>query len=186
MLTILLTSVIDSGTSDAAKLESLIGRMAKGDLSALATLYDATQTAVYAFALSLLRHREDAEDVRQDCYLALYGSAATYRPLGKPMAWIMTVARNLCLQRLRVRQRQAEYKEGDIAENLPDLVMAMEDRVVLRVCLGQLSEEEQQIIVLYAIGGLRHREIAEALDLPLSTVLSKYRRALKKLHRTLE
>jgi RNA polymerase sigma-70 factor (ECF subfamily) len=52
---------------------------------------------------------------------------------------------------------------------------------VLDACLGQLSDEERQIVVLHAVAGFRHREIAALLELPLPTVLSKYSRALKKL-----
>ena len=47
--------------------------------------------------------------------------------------------------------------------------------------MAQLSEEERQIVVLHAVSGLKHREIADILEKPLSTVLNKYRRALKKL-----
>lgn len=186
MLTICLTSEIDSSTSDAARLEGLIAQVAEGDTAALAALYDATQAAVYAFALSLLRHREDAEDVRQDCFIAIHAAAHSYRPRGKPMAWIITIARNLCLHRLRARRHRAEVDEDDWAALLPDTAMPMEERVVLRACLGELREDERQIVTLYCVVGLRHREIAALLEMPLATVLSKYRRALKKLRRALE
>ena len=47
--------------------------------------------------------------------------------------------------------------------------------------MAQLAPEERQIVVLHAVAGLKHREIAKLLDKPLSTILNKYRRALKKL-----
>ena len=61
-----------------------------------------------------------------------------------------------------------------------------EDRIVLEIAFQVLSQEECQIIVMHAVSGLRHREISELLHIPLSTVLSKYRRGLKKLRRQLE
>ena len=61
-----------------------------------------------------------------------------------------------------------------------------EDRTVLTAALSALSEEERQIIMLHVTAGLKHREIAQLLELPLSTVLSKYRRALSKLKQKLE
>ena len=61
-----------------------------------------------------------------------------------------------------------------------------EDRTVLTAALSTLSDEERQIIMLHVTAGLKHREIAQLLELPLSTVLSKYRRALAKLKQKLE
>lgn len=187
MLTIYLTSVIDSSMPDAEHLEGLIARIATGDSAAFAALYDATRSAVYAFALSVLKNSHDAEDVMQDCYVAVYTSSAVYRASGKPMAWIITIARNLCLHRLRANRYRAELSDEDWGELLPDRTeLTMEDRVILRACMQILGDEERQILTLHTIGGFKHREIADLLEMPLSTVLSKYRRALKKLRCVLE
>ena len=88
-----------------AELDGWIAAMASGDTGALEHIYHSTSSAVYAFALSLLKNSHDAEDVLHDCYVSIYGAAGTYRSGSKPMAWILTVARNLCLKRLRDRQR---------------------------------------------------------------------------------
>lgn len=64
--------------------------------------------------------------------------------------------------------------------------MTPEDRAVLEAALNILSDQERQIVVLHAAAGLKHREIAKLLELPLPTVLSKYRRALSKLKTKLE
>ena len=56
-----------------------------------------------------------------------------------------------------------------------------EDRHLLQTALATLSDEERRVILLHAVSGLKHREIAAVLELPLPTVLSKYHRALKKL-----
>ena len=61
-----------------------------------------------------------------------------------------------------------------------------EDRAVLQAALGALDDQERQAVLLHAVSGLKHREIAEILELPLPTVLSKYHRALKKLRKQLE
>ena len=62
----------------------------------------------------------------------------------------------------------------------------VEDRQVLRTALEGLTDEERQVVTLHAVTGWKHKEIAHLLDLPLSTVLSKYRRALQKLRTILE
>ncbi|MBR5472193.1 MAG: hypothetical protein IKU81_08835 [Oscillibacter sp.] len=61
-----------------------------------------------------------------------------------------------------------------------------EDRQLLQTALAALSQTERQVVLLHAVTGLKHREIAEILELPLATVLSKYRRALRKLKEWME
>jgi RNA polymerase sigma-70 factor (ECF subfamily) len=64
--------------------------------------------------------------------------------------------------------------------------MTADDKVMLQQCMEQLSDEERQIVILHAVAGFKHREIAACLELPLATVLSKYHRAIKKMKTNLE
>lgn len=163
-------------------LDTLLGRIAIGDTAALEALYRRTQTAVYSFALSVLKNAHDAEDVLHDCYVAAWNSAAQYHSRGKPMAWLITIAKNLCLQQLRAQRKTADMPE-DMHAFLPadSAGMSVEDRTVLSACMRQLSDGERQIVTLHAVAGFKHREIAAILQMPLATVLSKYNRAIKKL-----
>ncbi len=161
---------------DGQELDRYITALAAGDREALAALYQRTSSAVYSFALSLCRHTQDAEDVLQDTYLQAALAAERYVPQGRPMAWLLTIARNAALSRLRLRQRTAPLEEVDWEPTVTD-----EDRLVLESLLAGLGEQERQIVALHAVAGLKHREIGELLGLPLATVLSKYSRALKKL-----
>ncbi len=106
----------------------------------------------------------------------------SYRPQGKPMAWIFTIVRNRCLQKLRERGRTADIPPEDWEPYLKSCdSVTPEDRLLIGACMERLTQEERQIVVLHAVSGFRHREIAQILQLPLPTVLSKYHRALKKL-----
>lgn len=165
--------------------QHLIG-IAHGESRALEELYHSTSAAVYSFALSILKNTHDAEDVLQDCYLKIYAGAAAYRSSGKPMAWILTIARNLCYQKLRERQKTADLPQEDWEPWLQaNEGLSHEDRVIIRQCMDILNDEERQIVLLHAVAGFRHREIGDLLSLPLSTVLSKYHRAIKKLRQYL-
>ena len=62
-------------------------------------------------------------------------------------------------------------------------MLTTEERTVLKDCLSKLTEEEQQVITMHALTGYKHREIAEALGVPLSTILSRYNRAIAKLQK---
>lgn len=167
-------------------LDSYIASIANGDQQALAALYEQTKSGVYAFALSTLKNSHDAEDVLHDCYVSIWSSAGSYNSQGKPMAWILTIARNLCLKTIRNRAKTTQLDTEDWRDHA-DLCteMTADDKVVLEQCMQCLSDDERQIVVLHAVAGFKHREIAHLLDLALPTVLSKYHRAIKKLREQL-
>ena len=160
------------------QLERWLRAVSTGDQGALAELYHATATAVYAYALSILKNRHDAEDVLQECYITIFRSAGQYDQRGKPMAWIMTITRNLCLKLLRQQKRYFSVETQDYFGSLtPD----PDDRLMLEKCMKVLTDEERQIVVLHAVAGCKHAEIARQLGLKTGTVLSKYHRAIQKL-----
>ena len=180
---ICLTSANDSGGQpESSRLDCCLLGIADEDPQALADLYDCTSASVYAFALSILKNTQDAEDVLHDCYLHIYSAASGYHSSGKPMAWILTITRNLCLLKLRERKRMADIPPENWEPYLQACESASpEDRLILTECMKLLSDEERQIVILHAVAGFKHRETAKLLELPLSTVLSKYNRAMKKL-----
>jgi RNA polymerase sigma-70 factor (ECF subfamily) len=167
--------------------EGLLSAIANGEVAALEQLYAQTKSSVYGYALSILKDRQNAEDVMQDTYIKLYGAAGSYKPQGKPMAWIFTITRNLALMKLREQGRRPTVPEEDVPLAAPgdDMERSL-DRQVLAAALTTLSDEERQIVILHSVSGLKHREIAALLELPLSTVLSKYRRALAKLQKEMK
>lgn len=166
---------------DNQTLDECIRRMAGGDREGLATLYELTHAAVYGFTLSILKNVDDAQDITQDTFVQLFRAAGQYRSQQKPMAWILTIARNLALNHYKERQRTTPVAELDLTGPDHQSQVTSEDRMVLESLLDLLSPEERQIVTLHALTGLKHREIAQLLQLPLSTVLSKYHRGMKKL-----
>lgn len=175
-----------SGRQDGV-MEQCIKRIAGGDQEALALLYEQTHAAIYGFALSILKNKQDAEDVLQDTYIQIWNAAVSYTSEGKPLAWMFTIARNLALMRIREQSRTVAVAPEDWQSVFADEpAVNHEDRLMLASLLGTLSDEERQIVILHAMTGLKHREIADLLNLRLTTVLSKYNRALKKLRKTLK
>ena len=176
------TEELSETASRAAELERLLGRMGRGDTGALAQLYKLTRAGLYAAALSVMANAHDAEELTHDAYLRIWEAAPRYKARGTPMAWMLTVTRNLCLMELRRRSRRADLsdQEWDAIPAGAEAVTA-EDRAVLQDALASLAPDERQIVLLHAVSGLKHREIAGLLALPLGTVLSKYNRAMAKL-----
>lgn len=165
--------------------ETIILDIANGSRDALSELYLQTKNAVYGFALSMLRDMHAAEDVMQETFLQVWNAAGTYVPRGKsPLPWILGIARNLSLARMREDQRLGSWIDDSPEPADPlDQFLACENKIVTRAVLSKLSQEERQIVVLHVVAGLKHREIAALLELPLSTVLNKYSRSLKKLEK---
>lgn len=166
-------------------IEQLLSQIASGDNSAFEALYVQTKADVYGFVLSYLKDVHSAEDILQDTFVKIFHAASSYVPCGKPMAWILTIAKNLSLMKLREKSRfgqMPDYEEESVESHHEKIEIGS----VLSLAMEVLSREESSIVTMHAVSGLKHREIAQILDLPLSTVLSKYNRALKKLKHELK
>jgi len=163
------------------RLEDYLARIKIDDRHALASLYEEVRVSVYSFALSIVKNRVDAEDILHEVIIKVYENVNGYSANGKPMAWILTITKNLSLMRIRSYKKIAEADDYTWDNLTKEETLSKEEKMVLKASLEILKEEERQIITLYAVSGLKHREIAHILELPLATVLSKYHRALKKM-----
>lgn len=174
----------DGMTCAEKELDSAIKRIGDGDKSALAELYKLVAAQAYGYSLSLLHSVSDAEDVISELLLEIWRCAPDYRSMGKPTAWVIGIARNLCRMKLRQRQR---FSAEDIDEaDLADERLGVEDRAVIKACFWRLGEREREVVIMHAVVGLKFREIAEILDEPISTAISRYHGAIKKLKKELE
>lgn len=167
--------------------DSLLSSIANGNEAAFHALYEKTADGIYAYALSITKNKFDAEDVLQDTFVAIYQKASSYQSFGKPRAWIYTIARNLAFLKLREKKNTVPTDNILLEEQFSfSEIENVEERLLLRAAFSVLSEEEEQIILLHAVGSFKNREIADFLNLPLGTVLSKYHRGLKKLQKELQ
>mgnify|MGYP000009160721 FL=1 len=186
MLSLLMTTEY-APAEDRHELQRLLLRVAGGEREALAELYQRTRSAVYGLALSYLKNAHDAQDLTQDVYVQAWDCAEQYRPTGSPMGWLLAVCRNLCLMRLRREERHAALSEEEWdAIPAQECGLDADERTLLQQALASLADAERRIVLLHAVTGMKHREIAALLELPLPTVLSKYHRALKKMRAYLE
>ncbi len=131
--------------------EGLLGRVGRGDLTALESLYLQTEKAVYALALSILRNPDDAQDVTQEVYLKVRAAAHLYVPQGKPLAWLFTITRNLCRDLQRVQARTGQAPDGLEDDVRFSYVSDPTDRLVLEAALKTLGEDERQVVLLHAV-----------------------------------
>lgn len=160
---------------------ALMSRIAAGDREALGELYERLKSPVYGLALAILKNRSDAEDVMQSVFVRVWDSAGSYRQGTNACAWIMTITRNLSLDRFRSRKDMTDIMEAEDILQADDEISPEIDRMLLSHLLSALDCSERQIVMLHAVGGYSHKEIARIVGRPCATVRWKYSSALKKL-----
>ena len=171
----------ERSSSSSTVDDALIRAVATGDRAAFHRLYELTAGSVYGFALSITQNTQDAEDVLQDTLLTVYTKAVSYEPQKKPLAWILTIARHHALSRKRRRGTDSLDDLPLVDEAALARVTQIEDRALITALFRRLGEEERQVVMLHAVAGLKFREIAALLGCPLSSMLSRYHRAIQKL-----
>lgn len=182
MLSVSLSFSAEEKLNKNILLESVIQKIAVGNASAIGELYDLVKNDVFAFALSKMGNKSDAEDIMQDTFINIYKHATQYVPHGKPMAWIITIELNLIRRHFQITKRTTsleEIKDFSVGEHTFEQKVVNDEFLVK--LLSILNEEEREIISLHIVSGFKHREISMVLKKPLSTVLSRYNRAIKKL-----
>ena len=177
----------DSERARAAVRDEDILAVARNGPDALRRLYEKTSKGVYAYALSLLKNAHDADDVCQETFLRIYDKAGDYEPQGKPMAWIITVAKRHALTVLRKERGKSYIEEAEKANaEAFSRTENTEQRLLLQAATEVLNDDERQIVMLKAVAGMKAREIGKILGMPLNTVLSKYHRAIGKMRLYIE
>jgi RNA polymerase sigma-70 factor (ECF subfamily) len=172
-----------------SELGGLLGRIASGDQTAFAEFYDATSRTVFGIVLSVLRDRAQAEEVTQEVYVEAWTSAPRFDPeLGSPSGWLNTIAHRKAVDRVRSSQRSIErdqrhFEAGPLqpALDTSDIVVAFDQSTRVRAALDQLPEAQRTAVHLAYFEGRSYREVAEYLGLPLGTVKTRIRDAMKRL-----
>jgi len=166
-------------------IEKCILSLATGNIEAMDLLYKTIKNDIYALGLSKVCNKFDADDILQDTFVRIYENAKLYVPMGKPLAWIFTIENNIINRYFQIKNKH-EIINDDIVNNYADESF-VEDKIItnnlLINLLNNLNDFEKEVISLHIVSGLKFREISKILDKPLSTVLSKYNRAIKKLQK---
>jgi RNA polymerase sigma-70 factor (ECF subfamily) len=187
--------------SASADLE-LLQRIAARDETALAGLYDRHSRMVYGVALRILRSAPDAEDVVQDAFLRVWNRVETYDArLGSPGTWIVRIARNRAIDRLRAKRTRSGVSvemptRGDQDTNtLPEpetretpeaLLEHRSTARTVRAALSALPTAQRALIEAAFFEGFSHQELSARFGVPLGTVKTRIRTGLLALRGRLE
>lgn len=183
-----------AGDGDGAELaqirDALLGSAA-GDQEAFSRLYDLTSPRVYGLIVRVLRDRDQAQEVAQEVYLHVWREAATYRAdKGTPLSWLLTIAHRRAVDRVRAESarsaRDVRYEHRTRErpfDSTADTAQARLQGSAVRSALTRLSDAQREVLELAYLEGQTHREVSEALGIPLGTAKTRIRDGLQRLRR---
>lgn len=181
-------------------IADLLQKVAKKDSSALNLLYDLTSPQVYGLICHLVKDHLLAEEVLSDTYLYVWNNAKNYdRERGKPVTWLLILARSRAFDRLRssqeakVRNQNVPLTDNIAVNNSEGETLSPEKtffdkerQKTVQYALAQLPNEQRQVIELAYYLGFSHKEIAEETKQPVGTVKTRIRMGTGKLKELLK
>lgn len=174
--------------------EIIVERALSGDAEAFGEIVRRWERRIFALAYGMLGREDDARDATQETFLAAFRNLRGFRGEAKVSSWLHRIAVNQCI----TRQRRAKVRsESALDEEQPSfaitheespakLVEGRQETLAVRRAINSLPIELRQVVVMKEFEELTFREIADALDLPLSTVKSRLYTALKQLQMRLQ
>jgi RNA polymerase sigma-70 factor (ECF subfamily) len=170
----------------ADSLNQLVKALQAGDMSAFDELYQQTYRKVFFIVLPILKDRSLAEDIMQDTYIRLLESIGTYRERNF-LAYLLTIAKNLAINEYHKRKHSVLTDTIELDKSAYSLINHVEIQIekadFIRESLSVLDENERNVVLLYTLENLTHREIAFILDKPLGTITWIYSKAIKKIRK---
>ncbi|MCB9654024.1 MAG: sigma-70 family RNA polymerase sigma factor [Deltaproteobacteria bacterium] len=185
--------------SSAEELDvALCRKVARGDRAAFRALVEQHQHRVYSFCLRILQDPGEAEDVAQEVFMALFDHADSFRGESRFTTWLMRVAKNHALNRIkyldrRGRKRAQSFEEtpeplfrsaavDDDAASMPDRAIEADERMrTIRAAIEQLGAEQRVVLLLRHVEDLSYEEISEVTGLAIGTVKSRIHRGRSAL-----
>lgn len=176
----------------APDIAALILRTAMGERAAFRRLYDATSAKLFGICLRILKDRAEAEEALQEVFVKIWLRADRFSVTGQsPMSWLIAVARNQAIDRLRSRREAVALDEA--APTLRDPAPGPEARAVaaaeigrLGTCLDQLEQDRARALRGAYIAGESYADLAQRFGVPLNTMRTWLRRSLMRLRACME
>jgi RNA polymerase sigma-70 factor (ECF subfamily) len=172
--------------------EALMKAVSRRRYDALAELYDRHGKRLRATIDGVVHEEGEADDVLQEIFIQIWEEAARYSPkAGKPLGWMVTIARRRAIDRLRRRQAYSRAREryqervtqetSNSTRQADEVFMLNDLRHFLKECMRILPRLQREALELAFFKGLSHREIAAATHAPLGTVKTRLELGLQKL-----
>jgi RNA polymerase sigma factor (sigma-70 family) len=166
----------------------LIARCRRGEIKAQFMLYKKYSRAMYNIAIRVTNNRMDAEDILQDSFIIAFERLPDLLNNESFAGWLKRIVINRCIDQVRKNRMIFDNVDEDLPdsydiEDEPDYTI---DPSVIHNSIRNLPAGSRAVLVLHALEGYKHREIAEMLGISDSTCRTQYRRAIKLLNRDLK
>ena len=178
--------------------DTLVERVRGGDVAAFEPLVEKYRQRVYRLAFNVLRNQEDAWDAAQEAFIKAYKALPTFRGQSAFYTWLFRIVMNVAHDKARQRGAQGRafgterVTEEEWERTMPDpgedpgaSAARAEQRARITRALETLPEHHRAIIMLSDLEGLSYREIADVLNIPMGTVMSRLHNARKRLRSAL-
>ena len=187
------TAMPELGSGAPTDLELMAGLQAE-DPEALSQLYDRYNGIIKALILRVIHNEAEADDLLQEIFMEIWNQAKNFSAQkGKPLGWMVTLARRRAIDGLRKKQAYARAEERlqQETEQQPDAwvhnateeeIAVSDTRVLIRRVIAVLPPAQQQAIELAFFRGMSQREIAANTNTPLGTVKTRLELGLKKIY----
>lgn len=177
----------DQRSKETLTEDDLVTRLRARDSSAMSQLYDRYSPTLYGIVLQIVKDENVAEDVLQEAFLRIWVSFEKYdASKGRLFTWMLNICRNLAIDTIRSKQ----YRVSNLSQKIEadSRIFHYTDtfkpeHIGMREIVDKLNPEQKQIIDLMYFDGLTQSEIAESYDIPLGTVKTRARSAVKLLSR---
>jgi len=175
-------------------IAAALSRIPAGDRAAMQTVYRLTSAKLFGVCLRILGERGEAEDVLQEVYVTVWRKAADF-DVGRasPMTWLIAIARNRSIDRLRASRQIRNMNPIDAAVDIADATVgaddameSMQEHARLHGCLDGLAPHERAALRGAFFDGSTYEDLATRMKVPLGTMKSWIRRAMIKLKACLE
>lgn len=165
--------------------DALVDRLRTQDNSAISLLYDMYSTTLYGVILQIVKVEEIAEDVLQEAFLKIWKSFDSYdAEKGRLFTWMINICRNLAIDKVRSKEYRMKVSTDTLSSNGQSFYSIQTfnpDHIGVREVVDKLSPDQKQIIDLMYFEGLTQSEIADEYNIPLGTVKTRARSAVKML-----
>ncbi|MCU0443971.1 MAG: sigma-70 family RNA polymerase sigma factor [Microscillaceae bacterium] len=176
-----------TGSKIQAQEAELVERLRQKDRKGFAQLYDNYGSALYGVILKIVKIEEVAQDVLQDSFVKIWKSTDLYsRDKGTLFTWILNIARNTAIDKIRSQDYKQNYQNAPIEAKQVDKqanTQTKTDHIGLKSLIERLLPEHQEVIEYLYFKGFTQSEAAEALAIPLGTVKTRVKIALRELRK---
>lgn len=191
---------MDRPENERQLVRALVERLQAGDQAAFRELYDRYHRRVFAVAVGVVKNPEDANDVVQNAFIKVHKHIAKFQGNSSFYTWLYRITMNLAIDHIRKRRNVTDFDErfkrddaaGDgtlvprvMDENPSKTVRRKELTGRIQEALDQLPEYHRAVIVLREIEGMSYEEMADSLDVPKGTIMSRLFHARKKMQEML-